>query len=67
MNKKRNDFKYRSIYFYGIRCISKDKSEYASEIDLKDPIIKFVEQLEMPPMNKVPETMNIYFRHVLRN
>jgi len=62
-----NKYKYKSIYFYGIRCASKETNENTIEIDLRDPILKFIECLEMPPLGNVPESMNIYFRHVTRD
>ncbi len=52
------------MYYYGLRCLQSENNE---NINLKEACVYFVEQLEMYPMNKVSETMNIQCSHLLRN
>lgn len=41
--RMRSKYPYRCVYFYGIKCVEKDESDESCEIDLKEPIIRFVE------------------------
>ncbi|EGR32994.1 nuclear poly polymerase npap nucleotidyltransferase protein binding, putative [Ichthyophthirius multifiliis] len=61
---QKNKYKFQCKYYYGLMCLQSENNE---SINLKEACVYFVEQLEMYPMNKVLESMNIQCSHLLRS